>query len=212
MKRLCPVLALLACVYSLPAISVPVSTSTPLRRVEQAQAGDVVVTYRQEGDVEYVVGKIRIDQPPDKVWPILANPYEFEEKISPRFKTIEVITDKPDVCVLRCHVDMGLFLPPIKYTVESHFGANNIAFQSTEGDLRDFRGTWEVAPAVGGTQSDVTYSLFVVPGIPVPQWIVRQGVKIELPHTLTALRERVEAVCRNGEQLVHRTITAAGPL
>jgi Polyketide cyclase / dehydrase and lipid transport len=209
MKNVYPALALLLSLQALPAGSVPVYPVVGIQTTGEVPSNCVAVTCRQDGEVQYVVGKIRICQPPEKVWPILANPYEFEENISPRFKTIAVLADKPDMCVLRCKVDMGLFFPPIKYTVESHFFPNTISFQSTEGDLRDFRGKWEVTPAAGGSQSDVTYSLFVVPGIPIPQWIVNQGVKMELPHTLSALRKRVEDICNHRYQPVHRTITAA---
>lgn len=175
--------------------------------------GQVTVSHKKEGDIQYVVGKIRINQPPERVWPIMANPFEFEHKISPKFKTVEVVADHPDLTILKCRVDIGFFLPSIKYTVESKYQRQRkIVFRSIGGDLKDFRGAWELEPAAGGLQTDVTYSMYVQPGIPVPQWLVRQGIKIELPHTLTGLSERVNQIYAREDQPVARRTAAAGSL
>ncbi len=118
--------------------------------------------------------------------------------------------DRPDQTVMQCRVDMG-FLPPIKYTVESKYENNRrILFRSTEGDLKDFRGMWEVEPSDGGKESLVTYSMYVQPGIPVPQWIVRQAIKSELPRTLKGLRDRVTQICsKTGLPAAARHIAAS---
>lgn len=173
--------------------------------------GEVSISYRHEGDIQYVTGSIRIPHAAEKVWPILANPYEFEEKICPHFKMLEVLVDKPGMTLLKCQVDIGLFLPAVKYTVESRYeNGQRISFKSKAGDLKDFRGYWEVIPVNDGRECDVTYSMYVVPGIPVPQWLVRQGVKIELPHTLTALRNRIHDVYESRNALVKRSLAASG--
>jgi ribosome-associated toxin RatA of RatAB toxin-antitoxin module len=168
------------------------------------------VTCRAVGNTEFVIGHIRVQAPAEKVWPILANPYEFEEKISPRFTTVQVLCDKKEMSVLRCKVDIGCLLPAINYTVQSTYNhTRSIAFRSIAGDFKDFRGSWTVVPSASGKSCDVTYSIYVVPGIPVPQWVVRQAVKAELPHTLEGLRRRVESVCEGLERPVRRTISAA---
>lgn len=170
-------------------------------------------SFRTDGKIEYVVGTITIHEPADKVWPILANPFEFEEGISPRFKTVQVIADRPDMSVLQCRIDVGFFLPAIKYTVESRYDhSHSITFHSIAGDLKDFRGSWIVTPNQSGDSCAVAYSIYLVPGIPVPQWLVRQAVKAELPHTLSGLRDRVEAICSGAACPVHRSIAAAGSI
>ncbi len=189
----------------------PVSATSDEIRVKTSKQSDVSVFYKKDGDIEYVVGKIVIAHPPDKIWPVLANPFEFEQTISPRFKTTKVVMDRPDLTVMQCKVDMG-FLPPIKYTVESKYENNRrITFRSTEGDLKDFRGMWEVEPSDGGKESVVTYSMYVQPGVPVPQWIVRQAIKSELPHTLIGLRDRVTEICsKKGLPAAIRHLAATG--
>lgn len=173
----------------------------------------VQVSHRKDGKIEYVVGKIRIPYSPDKVWPILSNPFEFEQKISPKFKTVRIESDRPDYSLLHCRVDVGFFLPAIKYSVASTYqNQRQITFQSTGGDLKDFRGNWEIAPVAGGTECDVTYSMYVQPGLPIPQWLVKQAIRIELPHTLQALKNRIEQVYEKQDPPVSKRLAASAPV
>lgn len=171
--------------------------------------GDVVVTCSVSEDTRYVTGRIHIDQPPDRVWRILVNPFEFEGKIFPRMKQVEVIVDKPEISVMKCSVDICAVLPRISYVVESRYHDGKVDFRRVSGVPREFRGYWQVAPVAGGARSEVTYSLFVDPGIPCPQWIVREAVRVELPKTLTALRERVMNVYSAHVDPEPRSIVAA---
>jgi hypothetical protein len=66
-----------------------------------------------------------------------------------------------------------------------------------------------VNPANGGTKTELIYCMYIDPGFPVPQWIIREGVKSELPKTLTALRQRIQAVCEHPAVKEKRTILAA---
>jgi len=199
------------------AFSCPACTASPIdqAKVQIAQdeaclrRGEVVVDMQEKGHIKYVVGHIWINQPPSVVWPVLVNPFEFQGKIMSRLKEVEVLQDLPELSVLKCKIDIGLFMPKITYTVESRYKApGQVDFQRRAGILKDFRGTWTIVPVDGGSSSEVSYSMFVDPGIPIPHWIVREGVKAELPNTLKGVRARVEAV-RLGEQLESKTIQAA---
>ena len=66
-----------------------------------------------------------------------------------------------------------------------------------------------MAPADGGTKTELTYSMFIDPGFFLPQWIVREGVKGELPRTLSALRQRIKDVYEGEESPERKTIVAA---
>lgn len=177
--------------------------------------GEVVVGMKEVGHTRFVTGKIIIDESPEKVWPIMVNPFEFKGKISPRVKKVEVVTDQSDLSVLRMTMDTAPipFLPQLSYTVESRYEhtekGGRIEFRRIAGTLRDFRGYWEMSPASGGTKTELTYSMYLDPGFFVPQWIVREGVKGELPRTLLALRERIKAVYEEQERPESHTILAA---
>ena len=66
-----------------------------------------------------------------------------------------------------------------------------------------------MAPINGGTKTELTYSMYVDPGFFVPQWIMREGMKDELPRTLKGLKERVEAVAHEKQMAEPHTILAA---
>jgi carbon monoxide dehydrogenase subunit G len=179
---------------------------------EQARLnrGEVVVDQKDVGDTKFVVAKILIDAPPEQVWRIMTNPFEFQGKISPRMKDVQVVTDLPELSVLKVTVNIGFFLPPVTYAVESRYeNRERIEYRRVGGTLRDFKGSWVLFPVADGRKTQVNYSMFVDPGIPVPQWLVRAGVRDELPRTLTAMRERVIGVFVKHQSLVTRSILAA---
>jgi hypothetical protein len=171
----------------------------------------VVVGMKTDGDTKYVSASMIINEPPDKIWPIMANPYEFKGKIEPRMKKVEILLDKADMSVMKVTLDMTLLFPNFNYVVESRYINNEtIEFKRTGGSLREFKGSWHLAPADGGNKTELTYNIFIDPGFYLPQWIIREGVKGELPRTLAALRRRVLAVCQAKETAEPHTIMASG--
>jgi len=184
---------------------------------EQLEKGQVVVGLKDVGSTKYVTGKILITEPPEKVWPIMVNPFEFQGKISPRTKKVEVFTDEASLSVMKMTMDTSPvpFLPQMSYTVESRYEQNDkggrIEFRRIAGVVKDFRGCWDMAPADGGAKTELTYSMYIDPGFFLPQWIVREAVKNELPRTLTALRKRINGVYQGEERPERQTIVAATP-
>lgn len=181
-----------------------------LSDAEKLAKGEVVVGVRSVGSTKYVTGTILLDQSPDQVWPVMVNPFEFQGKISPRMKTVDVMLDKEDQSIMKVTLDLGVFIPNFSYTVDSHYTRKDglISFKRLGGTLKDFSGTWEMKPADNG-KTELTYSMFVDPGFFVPQWIMREGVKVELPSTLTLLRKRLDNVYLHQNALEPKTILAA---
>src|SRR6201999_2934341 len=115
-------------------------------------------------DTKYVSGSILINEPPEKVWPIMANPYEFKGKIEPRMKKLEVMLDKPDESIMKVSMDVNILFPGFNYTVDSRYLNNEkIEFKRIGGTLKDFRGSWQIAPGAGNS-TELTYTLYVDPG------------------------------------------------
>src|SRR5262249_34688605 len=141
----------------------------------------------------------------------ISNPYEFQEKISPRLRSVDVVVDKVDLSVLKCVMAVGFFIPTISYVAESKYEpGERISFKCVGGDLKDFRGEWRVRPLDAGKKCELTYQMYVDPGIPVPQWIVRTGVRIDLPNMLVAVRNRVCDLSSGKGQPELRSILAVG--
>ena len=167
------------------------------------------IVIENRGKIKTVVGSIDIDQPPEKIWPIVANPFEFQQTIYPRMKRIELMRDEPDRTLMKVSVDCGI-LPQITYVVECKYIRNQrVIFNRVDGIPKYFTGYWQIEPLDDGARSRVTYSLFVDPGIAVPQWLVREALKVELPKTLRALRHRVNDVYAGRDLALKRSILAA---
>lgn len=213
-KVLCLLFTLML-VGATPAVAdTPVAESPDVVQ-QKLDNGEVVVGMENVGKTKFVTGRVLIDQPPEKVWPIMVNPFEFQQKISPRMKTCEVVVDKLQKSILK--VTMDTFpIPDVTYLVESDYtrtdGGARIDFHRIGGTLKDFKGHWLMNPAHHGQKTELVYSMYLDPGFYVPQWIVRMGVKQELPRTLLALRKRVDEVVANNSALEKKTILAATPL
>ncbi|HEY9756097.1 MAG TPA: SRPBCC family protein [Oculatellaceae cyanobacterium] len=191
------------------------SIDAALETEQKLQKGEVVVGMKGEGETRLVTGTVLIDETPDNVWRVVVNPYEFRGKISPRMKDFQLLVDKRDRSVMRVNMDV-LLIPHFNYVVESIYKpGEKIEFhrmKGTEQSLRDFNGSWEIQPRANGTKTALTYSMYMDPGFFVPQWLIREGVKGELPRTLSAIRKRVEAISANREKLATQTIAAASIL
>jgi hypothetical protein len=158
------------------------------------QAGEVVVDSQVINGTRYIIGKILIEETPEKLWPVLVNPFEFQGRICHRMKKFSVLTDQPNLSVIDCRLGIVFPIPDIDYVVESHYTpGKRIDFRRVSGSLRDFKGFWEIKQ-FDANRTQVTYSMYLDPGFPVPEWIVRQGVRSELPSVLTGLRTRMHSL------------------
>jgi len=176
--------------------------------------GDVIVDADDKGENRFVVARILIGETPVNVWRILTNPFEFAGKISPRMKDVQILHDTAERSIMKCKMEVfPPLIPFISYTVESDYKLHeSVQFKRVAGSLKDFSGTWALASREGGQATEVTYSMHVDPGLPIPQWIIRKAMKMELPRTLIALRQRVvnsDATIPGAEPL--KSILAVGP-
>jgi len=189
------------------------SLQTDALAEDQLNKGEVVVQLVEENNIKFVVGRIVITDSPQNIWPVLVNPFEFERRISPRMKKVEVLQDDVNKSVLKCSVDVCVLFPSITYVVESKYEQpSTVQFRRVGGTLKDFRGCWLLKPRKDGQSTEVFYSMYIDPGIPVPRWLVREAVKGELPRTLKGLRTRIlqQDPVRNSAPT--RTINAAHAL
>lgn len=182
-------------------------TQALMRRLE---TGEIVVKSEDISGTKYVVARILIDERADRLWPILVNPFEFERRICHRMKDVKVLTDQRNISVLDYKVGVVFPIPDLDYIVESHYNApSRIEFKRVSGSFKDFRGFWELQPQDQGAKTEVTYSMYLDTGFPVPDWIVRQGVRSELPNVLSGLRERINELKHNGTAPTKHSIVAA---
>lgn len=216
-RKLFGVVALsLCCLLTVPTSHASGKVAVPVSVAQRLECGEVLVGLTNVGETRFVTGRVLINQPPERVWQVMVNPFEFKGKVCPRMKNIDVLVDKADRSVLKMTMDT-FPIPDICYTVQSDYSKTKcgarIDFHRVSGSLRDFRGSWEISSSHGGTKTDVTYSMYVDPGFFVPQWIVRKGVSGELPKTLKGMRDRIDEIFREeSRDLEKKTISAAASI
>jgi carbon monoxide dehydrogenase subunit G len=171
--------------------------------------GQVVVGFTQKGASRYVLGRILLDATPEQIWSVLANPYEFQNGIYSRMKDVQMLEDEPRHSVMRCKISVGLVVPDVDAVVESDYTPmQRIAFHRKAGSLKALDGGWKLTPRDNG-KTEVSYWMSIDPGIPVPGWLVNEGVKSDLPKTLVALRKRLNSLKTAQATLLSKSILAA---
>lgn len=186
---------------------------SPLDRAQQKilDRGEVVIEVKESGTEKLVAGRILLDEPVEKIWPILANPFEFSGGLYSRMK-VQILQDEREHSRMRCTINLGI-LPDIVAVVDSDYipgkriDYRKINDQKAGGTLKNLSGGWTLTPREGG-KTEVAYWMNIDPGIPVPGWIVRQGLKMELPNTLKAVRKRLNELRTKGKPAAE-TILAA---
>ncbi len=173
------------------------------------EKGQVVVGFTQKGTSKYVLGRIVLDASPEQIWSVLANPYEFQNGIYSRMKDVQMLLDEPRRSVMRCKIAIGVIVPDLDAVVETDYQPmERISFRRKEGSLKALDGGWKLTPREGG-KTEVSYWMSIDPGIPVPGWLVNEGVKSDLPKTLIALRKRLNSLRTAKSTLVTKSILAA---
>jgi len=182
--------------FGLPDFTEALS-STPDK--ERLKKGDIVIEVKESGTEKIVSGRILLDDSAEKIWPILANPYEFANGLYPRMRKIEILKNEKEHSRMSCTIDLGMVLPKIVATVDTDYvPARRIDFHKVGGSLKSLSGGWTLTPQADG-KTEVAYWMNIDPGIPVPAWVVREGIKMELPNTLKAVRKRLNELHNNAK-------------
>jgi hypothetical protein len=192
-----------------PMLSTVAQRAKSPQELERLANGNILVDCQDIGGTKYVVAREWVDEPAANIWPILVNPYEFAGSICHNLKRVEILTDLPDVSLMDCTVSVIPPLPDLEYKVESHYTAwQRVDFHRVSGSFKDFRGFWELEPAPDG-KTEIIYSLYLDPGMPLPDWLVQQAERHELPLVLSALRDRLNYLKQNTNAVQKHTIMAA---
>jgi ribosome-associated toxin RatA of RatAB toxin-antitoxin module len=159
----------------------------------QLENGEVLVGVQQTGQASggMVEATILIDAPAESVWQVMVNCPDSPTFV-PGLVACRVLESGENWEIIRQEVKWTWFLPKLSYVFRAIYQAHKqIDFVRIEGDLRDMKGTWRLIPFDQGRRTLVRYSVFLDPGFFIPQWVVRQALKADLPAVLRALRTKV---------------------
>ncbi len=155
------------------------------------------IQIEKRGEKDFVVGTVLIDAEPESIWDVLVD-YPHAPQVFKNLKSCEVVGQKGQAKLIRQLVSTG---SPIKfdYTVALvEKKPYSIEWSRDSGSLKEVTGTWQLEPMETGTQTKVTYSIFIDGGIFLPPWLLQQQLKGYLPVVLEALRDKV---AKNKEEI-----------
>jgi ribosome-associated toxin RatA of RatAB toxin-antitoxin module len=109
----------------------------------------------------------------------------------PHLKTCRVTETAADrLSELVAHeVDYSWFLPRTRYVFRARYQPpTRVDFQEVSGDLEINQGSWQLTASPDAAHTLVTYEVRLKPRMFVPSWLVRRGLRKDLPELLAALR------------------------
>jgi hypothetical protein len=184
--------------YSIVMILVLVAAPAFCENVarDAALSGDIELTVvldaaEQSGTARATV---RIHARRDVVWSLITSCPESMALI-PGLEVCQVLETAPDRSWQRIrHVmNYSWYVPKVTYEIRALYDQpSRVSIERVAGDLRDLRGSWELQS--DGEYTIAHYSVELVPGFWVPQWLVKSALRRDLPKMLRALRSRAEAL------------------
>ena len=167
---------------------------TPDELVRVAQGEIIVRTLATEGATAgRVLAAVEIPAAAGVVWAVMVDVERAPEFI-PGLRRARVLERGASHELIEHTVKYAALLPEFTYRYRADYRRpERIDFQRVSGDLRVLQGAWQLRPD-GDVRTVVVYSVFLDPGFFVPQWLVRQSLRQNLPAVLRALRTRVHAL------------------
>jgi hypothetical protein len=174
----------------------PAAWPENLARDAMQTGGDIEVTVvldaaEQSGNARATV---RIHAPREIVWSLITSCPESVSLV-PGLEVCQVLETAPDRSWQRIHhvMNYSWYVPKVSYEIRASYDQpSRVSIERISGDLRTLRGSWELQS--DGEYTVAHYTVDLVPGFWVPQWLVRSALRRDLPRMLRALRSRAEAV------------------
>ena len=162
-------------------------------QLSQLKDGNILVdVQRSEKQPKGMVNAwVLIDAPPATIWKIMTDCPEAPTFV-PGLKSCKVLESGKNWEIIRHEVKWIWFFPTISYVFRADYKINRrIDFVKIKGDLREMRGSWQLLPLNGASQTVVSYKVYLDPSFFIPQWLVERSLMTDLPNLLAALRKKV---------------------
>jgi hypothetical protein len=163
---------------------------------DAALSGDIELTVVLDAAEQSGAARatVRIHARRDLVWSLITSCPESMALI-PGLEVCQVLETAPDRSWQRIrHVmNYSWYVPKVTYEIRALYDQpSRVSIERVAGDLHDLRGSWELQS--DGEYTIAHYSVELVPGFWVPQWLVKSALRRDLPKMLRALRSRAEAL------------------
>ena len=189
-------LILLICIgtysSSLSSVRNPRSVRFGEGELVRLKRGEVLVRVdgHDSGSKRRVQAAILIDSPAQQIWNIMVDCDRAPEFV-PGLRGCRVLHHHESMEIIEHRVKFSTLQPTVTYVFRALYqNLRRIDFIRVGGDFRELEGSW-ILEQINDRQTIVVYSVYLDPGFPVPQWLVRRILRGELRDFLLALRNRV---------------------
>jgi ribosome-associated toxin RatA of RatAB toxin-antitoxin module len=143
-----------------------------------------------------VLAAILINSPARQIWNIMIDCDRAPEFV-PGLRSCRVLDRHESMEIIEHRVKFSMLQPTVTYVFRALYqNLRRIDFIRVGGYFRELEGSW-ILEQINGRQTIVVYSVYLDPGFPVPQWLVRRILRGELPDFLLALRNRVSELSQD---------------
>jgi coenzyme Q-binding protein COQ10 len=155
-------------------------------------AGETVAEEKMHGQT-YVVARVTVKAPPEKVFQILAD-YNHADKVFPQVKKCKLVADKGATKMVSHEIAPSGIPNTYEYLLEiKEFAPNALEWHRISGDFKQVDGYWKLEPADGGRWTNVTYASYVDGGMFLPQMLIRRQSKIDMAGVMSTLKATAES-------------------
>jgi coenzyme Q-binding protein COQ10 len=156
-------------------------------------AGETVCEEQMHGKT-YVVARVMVKAPPEKVFQILTD-YDHANSVFPQVKQCKLVKDKGATKLVQHEIaPSGIPGCTYEYLLEIKESAPNaMEWHRISGDFKNVDGYWKLEPAEGGKSTNVTYASFVDGGLFIPQMLIRRQCKIDMANVMSTLKTSAES-------------------
>ena len=139
-----------------------------------------------------VEAKILIDRPPERVWPIVANPEKLMSR-ERKVKKVRLLSQTENRQEVAFSVSMTRLLPTFDYVLEQTLRPPTmVVFRRMSGSFREIQGFWKLIPADGGRKTILLYHLSLDPGPLIPRRMLLGAIRADLPEMMRTIKGVIE--------------------
>lgn len=137
--------------------------------------------------------KIIVHARPEQVFHVLTD-YANAPRVFPQMRQCKVVADHGTTKVLHHQVaPSNLPGKTYEYDVEVKETAyKSLEWHRISGDFKAVDGFWRLEPVDGGRFTEVTYSTYVNGGFFIPQMLIKNQFKVDMPKVLSHLKSESE--------------------
>lgn len=140
----------------------------------------------------YVVARVTVKAPPEKVFQILAD-YDHADKVFPQVKHCKLVTDKGTTKIVKHEIAPSGLPGTYEYLLDiKETAPHALEWHRISGDFKQVDGYWKLDPVEGGHSTQVTYASHVDGGMFIPQMLIRRQCKIDMAGVVNTLKAQAE--------------------